>query len=179
MLLHGTAGEGGGRRRDQGPENRILRNQLKGRIRLSDAERKALAVMGQKLGQHALKGVAQIVKPETILGWHRTLVAQKFDPKTRTVVGGPIAMPDAPAAVANEFMAGHALSVSATNTLAYLEHQPNTSLVWMDQSGTQVTPVAVPAARYVAVSMNRAGSQAVLIRWTSPTSNDQIGRAHV
>src|SRR5206468_6391149 len=60
-------------------ENRILRNQLKGRIRLSDAERKALAVMGQKLGQHALKGVAQIVKPETILGWHRTLVAQKFD----------------------------------------------------------------------------------------------------
>src|SRR5256886_11705723 len=60
-------------------ENRILRNQLKGRIRLSDGERKALAVIGQKLGQQALKGVAQIVKPETILGWHRTLVAQKFD----------------------------------------------------------------------------------------------------
>src|SRR5262245_61603455 len=60
-------------------ENRILRNQLKGRIRLSDGERKALAVIGQKLGKQALKGVAQIVKPETILGWHRTLVAQKFD----------------------------------------------------------------------------------------------------
>src|SRR5215471_5085463 len=28
-------------------ENRILRNQLKGRIRLSDGERKALAVIGQ------------------------------------------------------------------------------------------------------------------------------------
>jgi hypothetical protein len=59
-------------------ENRILRNQLKGRLRLSDGERKTLAVIGQKLGKQALKGVAQIVKPETILGWHRTLVAQKF-----------------------------------------------------------------------------------------------------
>src|SRR5262249_14078914 len=59
-------------------ENRILR-QLKGRIRLSDGERKALAVIGQKLGKQALKGVAQIVKPETILGWHRKLVALKFD----------------------------------------------------------------------------------------------------
>ena len=48
-------------------ENRILRNQLKGRLRLNDGERKALAVIGQKLGKQALKGVAQIVKPETIL----------------------------------------------------------------------------------------------------------------
>src|SRR3989441_8047662 len=60
-------------------ENRILRNQLKGRLRLSDGERKALAVIGEKLGKKALTAVAQIVKPETILGWHRTLVAQKFD----------------------------------------------------------------------------------------------------
>src|SRR5262245_59483349 len=60
-------------------ENRILRNQLKGRLRLSDGERKALAVIGQKLGKHALAEVATIVKPDTILGWHRKLVAQKFD----------------------------------------------------------------------------------------------------
>jgi hypothetical protein len=60
-------------------ENRILRNQLKGRIRLSDGERKTLAVIGQKLGKQALKEVARIVKPDTILGWHRTLVAQKCD----------------------------------------------------------------------------------------------------
>src|SRR5438552_12469210 len=60
-------------------ENRILRNQLQGRLRLSDGERQALAVLGQKLGKQALKGLAQIVKPETILGWHRKLVAQKFD----------------------------------------------------------------------------------------------------
>jgi hypothetical protein len=31
------------------------------------------------LGKQALQEVAKIVKPDTILGWHRTLVAQKFD----------------------------------------------------------------------------------------------------
>src|SRR5262252_9763561 len=60
-------------------ENRILRNQLKGRLRLSDGERKALAEIGQKLGKQALAEVATLVKPDTILAWHRRLVAQKFD----------------------------------------------------------------------------------------------------
>jgi transposase InsO family protein len=69
-------------------ENRILRNQLKGRIQLSDGERKALAVIGQKLGKQALLEVAKIVKPDTILGWHRTLVAQKFDGSTQRKAPG-------------------------------------------------------------------------------------------
>src|SRR6185369_11801951 len=60
-------------------ENRILRNQLKRRVRLTDGERTALAEIGQKLSKQALQEVATIVKPDTILGWHRTLVAQKFD----------------------------------------------------------------------------------------------------
>ena len=60
-------------------ENRILRHQIKGRIRLSDSERKTLAELGQKLGKQALQEVAKIVKPNTILGWHRKLVTQKFD----------------------------------------------------------------------------------------------------
>src|SRR3989442_8105653 len=60
-------------------ENRLLRNQIKGRVRLSDSERKTLAEIGSKLGKQALEEVARIVKPDTILGWHRTLVAQKFD----------------------------------------------------------------------------------------------------
>src|SRR5882757_4452736 len=45
----------------------------------SAGERKTLAEIGQKLGKQALKEVATIVKPDTILGWHRQLVAQKFD----------------------------------------------------------------------------------------------------
>jgi putative transposase len=60
-------------------ENRILRNQLTGRVQLTDGERKTLAEIGQKLGKQALKEVANIVTPDTILAWHRRLVAQKFD----------------------------------------------------------------------------------------------------
>src|SRR5262249_9920078 len=60
-------------------ENRLLRNQIKGRVRLTDGERKILAEIGHKLGKQALQEVASIVKPDTILAWHRKLVAQKFD----------------------------------------------------------------------------------------------------
>ncbi len=71
-------------------ENRMLRSQIKGRLRLSDGERKALAAIGQKLGKHALEEVAHIVKPDTILAWHRKLVAQKFDgSKQRKTPGRP------------------------------------------------------------------------------------------
>ena len=64
-------------------ENRILRNQLKGRVRLSDGERTALAEIGQKLGKQALQEVAKIVKPDTLLAWHRKRIAQKFDGSTQ------------------------------------------------------------------------------------------------
>src|SRR6266481_2301234 len=60
-------------------ENRILRNQIQGRIRLTDPERISLALAAKRLGRKALEEVAQIVRPETILGWHRRLIAKKFD----------------------------------------------------------------------------------------------------
>jgi transposase InsO family protein len=60
-------------------ENRILRDQIKGRLQLSDAERQTLAEIGQKLGKQALEEVANIVKPDTILSWQRKLAADKFD----------------------------------------------------------------------------------------------------
>jgi putative transposase len=60
-------------------ENRILCQQIRGRVRLSDGERKVLATMGKKLGKKALEEVAAIVKPDTILAWHRKLVAKTFD----------------------------------------------------------------------------------------------------
>jgi putative transposase len=71
-------------------ENRILRDQIKGRLKLSDAERKSLAEIGKKLGKKVLDEVASIVKPETILAWHRRLVAKKFDgSKSRKYPGRP------------------------------------------------------------------------------------------
>ena len=54
-------------------ENRVLRNQLQGRLRLTDGERRSLAEIGKRLGKQALDEVASIVKPDTILGWHRRL----------------------------------------------------------------------------------------------------------
>jgi putative transposase len=59
-------------------ENRILRRQITGRVQLTDGERRTLAEIGQKLGKQALKEIATIVTPDTILAWHRRLVAQKF-----------------------------------------------------------------------------------------------------
>jgi putative transposase len=60
-------------------ENRILRDQITGRVQLTDADRPTLAEIGKKLGKQALEEIATIVKPDTILSWHRKLVAQKFD----------------------------------------------------------------------------------------------------
>ena len=68
-------------------ENHRLHQQIRGRVRLSDSDRKILAAMGKKLGKQALEEIAIIVKPDTILAWHRKLVAQKFDgsPRVRTM----------------------------------------------------------------------------------------------
>src|SRR4029078_13245743 len=69
-------------------ENRILRNKITGRVRLGDRGRKTLAEIGKKLGKQALKDVATIVKPDTILGWHRKLVAEKFAGSTQRQAPG-------------------------------------------------------------------------------------------
>ena len=49
-------------------ENRVLRTQIQGRLRLCDPERISLAEIGKRLGRRALEEVANIVKPDTILG---------------------------------------------------------------------------------------------------------------
>jgi transposase InsO family protein len=71
-------------------ENRILRAHAPARLRLSDAERATLGEIGKRLGRKGLGKVAQVARPETILGWWRKLVAQKFDgSKHRAYPGRP------------------------------------------------------------------------------------------
>ena len=71
-------------------ENRILRAHIRGRVNLSDGERRTLAQIGKRLGRKALAEIASVVGPETILAWHRRLVAKKFDgSKKRTSPGRP------------------------------------------------------------------------------------------
>ena len=60
-------------------ENRILKAQLKGRLKLSDSERATLGEIGHRLGRKVLGEVANVARPDTILAWYRKLVARKFD----------------------------------------------------------------------------------------------------
>jgi putative transposase len=71
-------------------ENRILKAQLKGQLRLSDAERATLGEIGHRLGRKLLAEVANVAQPDTILAWYRKLVARKFDgSKARRSLGRP------------------------------------------------------------------------------------------
>jgi putative transposase len=60
-------------------ENRALKAQLHNqRLRLTDDERRRLASLGARLGRRLLAQVATIVTPDTILRWHRQLIARKW-----------------------------------------------------------------------------------------------------
>jgi transposase InsO family protein len=72
-------------------ENRILREQLGSQpLRLTDAQRRRLAVRGRRLGRRALTQVASIVTPDTILRWYRRLIANKYDGSARRRRGRPM-----------------------------------------------------------------------------------------
>lgn len=59
-------------------------------MRLTDAERVTLAEIAHRLGRKALEDVADVVKPDTLLGWYRRLVTRKFDgSKSRPYPGRP------------------------------------------------------------------------------------------
>ena len=71
-------------------ENRILKSKLKGkRIRFTDDERRRLAVKGKALGRKVLREIGSIVTPDTILRWHKRLIAQKWDYSERRGSGRP------------------------------------------------------------------------------------------
>jgi hypothetical protein len=71
-------------------ENRALKEQLGDRkLRLTDATRRRLAVLGKELGRKALAEVATIATSETILRWYRELVAKKYDGNQRRGPGRP------------------------------------------------------------------------------------------
>lgn len=71
-------------------ENRVLREQLGGRrIRFTDDQRRRLAASAKGLGRKLLAEVVTLVTPETLLAWHRKLIAQKYDGHLRRGPGRP------------------------------------------------------------------------------------------
>jgi len=94
FLLISVAGWLGQQQRDAidylREENRVLREQLGGkRLRLNDGQRRRLATKAKLLGSRILREVATIVTPETLLAWHRKLIAHKYDGSKHRGPGRP------------------------------------------------------------------------------------------
>src|ERR1017187_782799 len=71
-------------------ENRLLKDRLRGkRIRFTDAERALLARKAKAVGRKALLELDTLVSPDTLMRWHRRLVAQKWDFSHRRGPGRP------------------------------------------------------------------------------------------
>ena len=71
-------------------ENRVLREQIGSRrMRFNDDQRRRLAVKARTLGRKLLARVATIVTPETLLAWHRKLIAEKYDGSASRMPGRP------------------------------------------------------------------------------------------
>ena len=67
-------------------ENRVLREQLgERRLRLTDNQQRRLAAKGKPLGWRLLHRVATIVTPDTIMRWHRRLIAAKWTHPSKRV----------------------------------------------------------------------------------------------
>ena len=70
-------------------ENQVLREKLgKRRILLNDDQRRRWAVKGKVLGRKSLGKLAKIVRPDTLLRWHRELSLASGITQTR---GNPLA----------------------------------------------------------------------------------------
>ena len=71
-------------------ENRLLKAKLDNRkIHFTDAERRRLAVRAKAIGRKFLGQLETLVTPDTLLRWHRELVAQKWNFAHRRGTGRP------------------------------------------------------------------------------------------
>ena len=71
-------------------ENRLLKARLSGkRVRFIDAERALLARKVKAVGRRALLELGTLVSPDTLMRWHRRLVAEKWDFSKRRGPGRP------------------------------------------------------------------------------------------
>lgn len=61
-------------------ENRVLREQLgKQRVLVNDDRRRRLAARGRVLGRRLLSEICTIVTADTVLRWHKQLIAMQYN----------------------------------------------------------------------------------------------------
>ena len=86
-------------------ENNVMREVLRDKynckqLQLSDEQKKRLATKAINLNKHILEDIIKIFQPETVVGWYRDLVGQKYDS-----TGGPNAAKRGPKMVSSEIIA--------------------------------------------------------------------------
>ncbi len=74
-------------------ENKILKEELlkatgSNRVILNDTQRRRLAILARKLGRKLLGEICDVFSPDTLLMWHRKLVARKYDGSKNRGKGG-------------------------------------------------------------------------------------------
>ena len=71
-------------------ENRVLREQLgTRRLRFTDDQRRRLAAKAKLVGRRVLDEITDLVTPDTLLAWHRKLIAKKYDGTAQRGPGRP------------------------------------------------------------------------------------------
>ena len=70
-------------------EVKVLKEQLGKKPRFTDDQRRRLAAKARILSRDCLNQFASIVTPETLLAWHRRLIARKYDRSKRRSPGRP------------------------------------------------------------------------------------------
>src|SRR5215469_11673126 len=113
-------------------ENRVLREQVGDRrLRFNDDQRRRLAAKAKQLGREALRQVATIATPETLLTWHRKLIVQNAERPCRSP-GRPPTDHEI-AALASAWLR----KIAPGDIDGYRQHWPTWATIWhTTQSGT-------------------------------------------
>jgi Tol biopolymer transport system component len=124
----------------------------------------------------AMEGAPVYADPGWLLfGRQGVLAAQRFDPVTRQVTGELVLLPDEPSTILDpltSWTAGQAVSVSLTGGLAYFSApSTNTTAAWYDANGRHMSDLHLPPGHYEAASISPDGTQAALVKSTSPSES--------
>ncbi len=138
-------------------ENRVLKEQLKnrgGRLLFTDKQRCLLAAKAKELGKAALKKLDTIVTPDTLLRWHRQLVAKKYDGSAKRGPGRPRVMMEIEALI---------VRMATENRWGYLRIRPGRPVALDSRRSWSCSIQTISAACWSCVL--RAGR---LSCWTRP-----------